>query len=66
MADIGYPPPDLDLLAAGAAAAGAEVAPLLRIEQRAGVIAAGCERFDEFLDRFDAELAAPAPPATAA
>ena len=57
VADMGYPPPGLTFSPQELAAAGTEVAPLLRIEQRAGVIAAGCDRFDEFLDRFDAELA---------
>jgi hypothetical protein len=56
VADMGYPPPHVTFSPQELAAAGAEVAPLLRIELRAGVIAAECERFDEFLDRFDAEL----------
>jgi len=55
--DMGYPPPDETLSPVEIAAAGLEVAPLLRIEQRAGVIAAECDRFGDFLDRFDAELA---------
>jgi hypothetical protein len=55
--DMGYPPPDETFSAAEIAeATGAEIAPLLRIEQRAGVIGAQCDGFDEFLDRFDAEL----------
>jgi len=56
--DMGYPPPGETFSPAELAETGLEVAPLLRIEQRAGVIAAECERFDEFIDRFDAELAA--------
>jgi hypothetical protein len=55
--DMGYPPPDETLSPTEIAAAGVGVAPLLRIEQRSGVLAAECDRFDEFVDRFDAELA---------
>jgi uncharacterized protein len=55
--DMGYPPPDETLSPSEIAAAGVGVAPLLRIEQRSGVLAAECDRFDEFVDRFDAELA---------
>src|SRR5690349_10077883 len=39
------------------AEAGADVAPLLRIELEAGVAAAACATFDEFVDRLDAALA---------
>jgi hypothetical protein len=55
--DMGYPPPEETLSPTEIAAAGVGVAPLLRIEQRSGVLAAECDRFDEFVDRFDAELA---------
>jgi hypothetical protein len=54
---MGYPPPDETLSPSEIAGAGVGVAPLLRIEQRSGVLAAECDRFDEFVDRFDAELA---------
>jgi len=57
VADMGYPPPELTFSPRELEAAGTEVAPLLRIEQRAGVIAAGCDRFDELLHSYDAELA---------
>ncbi len=58
VADMGYPPPDISFTADElAGASGIAVAPLLRIEHRAGVLAAQCRTFDEFLDRYDAELA---------
>jgi uncharacterized protein len=57
VADMGYPPPEQSFTAGELAdAARVEVAPLLRIEQRAGVLAAESTDFDEFLDRFDAEI----------
>jgi hypothetical protein len=57
VADMGYPPPEQSFTAGALVdAAGVDVAPLLRIEQRAGVLAAESAGFDEFLDRFDAEV----------
>jgi hypothetical protein len=55
--DMGYPPPAETFSPAELSQAGADVAPLLRIELEAGVLAAACETFDEFVDRFDAALA---------
>jgi uncharacterized protein len=57
VADMGYPPPAETLSPAEMRTAGAEVAPLLRIELEAGGLAAGCARFAEFVDRYDAALA---------
>jgi hypothetical protein len=57
VADMGYPPPAETFSPAELAEAGAEVAPLLRIELEAGALAAACEQFDEFVDRFDAAVA---------
>jgi uncharacterized protein len=57
VADTGYPPPDETFAPAELAEAGADVAPLMRIELEAGVLAAACASFDEFVDRVDAALA---------
>ena len=57
VADMGYPPPAETFSPAELAEAGADVAPLLRIELEAGVLAAACATFDEFVDRIDAALA---------
>jgi uncharacterized protein len=57
VADMGYPPPAETFSPAELAEAGADVAPLLRIELEAGVAAAACATFDEFVDRVDAALA---------
>ena len=51
------PPPDISFSAGElASASGIDVAPLLRIEQRAGVLAVQCRTFDEFLDRYAADV----------
>jgi hypothetical protein len=57
VADMGYPPPAETFSPSELADAGAEVAPLLRIELEAGALAAECARFDEFVDRYDEVLA---------
>jgi hypothetical protein len=57
VADMGYPPPAETFSPAELGEAGADVAPLLRIELEAGVLAAECATFDEFVDRVDAALA---------
>jgi uncharacterized protein len=57
VADMGYPPPAETFSPAELGEAGADVAPLLRIELEAGTLAAACPRFDEFVDRVDAALA---------
>lgn len=57
VADMGYPPPAETFSPAELGEAGADVAPLLRIELEAGVLAAECATFDEFVDRIDAALA---------
>ncbi len=57
VADMGYPPPAETFSPAELGEAGADVAPLLRIELEAGVLAAECASFDEFVDRADAALA---------
>jgi len=57
VADMGYPPPAETFSPAELAETGADVAPLLRIELEAGVLAAACATFDEFVDRVDAALA---------
>jgi hypothetical protein len=57
VADMGYPPPAETFAPSELAEAGADVAPLLRIELEAGGLAAACATFDEFVDRIDAALA---------
>jgi len=57
VADMGYPPPADTFSPAELGEAGTDVAPLLRIELEAGVLAAECTTFDEFVDRVDALLA---------
>lgn len=56
VADMGYPPPAETFSPSELGEAGADVAPLLRIELEAGVLAAECATFDEFVDRLDAAL----------
>jgi len=57
VADMGYPPPAETFAPAELAEAGADVAPLLRIELEAGALAAAYASFDEFVDHIDAALA---------
>jgi hypothetical protein len=55
--DTGYPPPEQALGPRELAEqTGVAVAPLLRLEHRAGEIAASAASFADFLDRLDAEL----------
>jgi len=56
--DTGYPPPDSVFSPAELAeAGGVPVAPLLRIEHRAGELASSASSFAEFLEGFDAAVA---------
>ena len=66
VADMGYPPPGETFSPAELAAAGVEVAPLLRIEQRAGVIAAECGGSTSFSTASTLSWRAPVRPGTGA
>ncbi len=60
--DTGYPPPETVFSPAELAeAGGVPVAPLLRIEHRAGELAATSPSFAEFVERFDAAVAGARP-----